>query len=387
VRVLVATTGGTGHIHPVVPLARALVSRGLDVTWATAEESCGMVERYGFATAPAGIAPPERIARFSERHPEAFSLPPPARRPVLFAGHFAEIAAPLMARDLAPVLDRFAPDLVVHDVAELASAPLAEARGLRHVAVAFSGELPPALCEAAIDGVAPLWAAAGRQVPGDLGTYAHAYLHPFPPSLGQRPGAPTVHDMCPLGADGSAGGEPPPWLAGMGRDRPLVYVTFGTEMGALAPWPALLGALGQADVDAVVTVGGGIDPATLAPMLDSEGARRVRIERYVPQSLVLARAGAVISHGGAGTMLAAAAAGLPQLAIPIGADQFDNAAAFSAAGSALTLGRETADEPGVAAALADLLGDPAVRRRAAVLAAELRAMPQPDDVVDVVVGA
>ncbi len=345
-----------------------------------------MLERYGFATVPAGIAPPERIARFGERHPDVLSLPPPARRPVMFAGHFAEIAAPLMARDLAPVLDRFEPDVVVHDVAELASAPLAEARGLRHVTVAFSGALPPALYEAAVDAMAPLWAASGRQVPADLGTYAHGYLHPFPPSLGQRPDAPAVHDMRPLGIDGAADEAAPAWLDEMGRARPLVYVTFGTEMGALAPWPAILGALARLDVDAVVTVGGGMDPAVLEATVDGDAVRRVRIERYVPQSLVLARARAVVSHGGAGTMLAAATSGLPQLAIPIGADQFDNAAAFTAAGGALTLGRETTDAPEVAAALADLLENPAVRHRAALLADELRAMPVPDDVVEVVVG-
>jgi UDP:flavonoid glycosyltransferase YjiC (YdhE family) len=387
VRVLVATTAGTGHIHPVVPVAQALAGHGHQVIWATASDSCPLIERFGFITVPAGISVADRIARFGERHPDVLSLSPSARRPVMFAGHFAEIAAPLMAWDLAPIFDRFDPDVVVHDVAELASAPLAEARGLRHVTVAFSGMLGPALLEPAMAGVASLWAAARREVPSDLGLYAHAYLHPFPPSLGQRPDAPTVHDVRSLGADGGEDGDPPAWLTAMGRDRPLVYVTFGTEMGALAPWPALLGALARLDVDAVVTVGGGLDPAPLAAMLGTEAARRVRIERYVPQSFVLARASAVVSHGGAGTMLAAAAAGLPHLAIPIGADQFDNAAAFTAAGGALTLGRETADAAEVAAALAELLANPARRGRAHLLADELRAMPGPDDVVDVVVGA
>ena len=64
---------------------------------------------------------------------------------------------------------------------------------------------------------------------------------------------------------------------------------------------------------------------------------RVRVERYVPQALVLPNRDVVISHAESGSVLAAAAQGLPQLCLPQGADQFLNAAAVESAGLRLPL--------------------------------------------------
>ena len=46
---------------------------------------------------------------------------------------------------------------------------------------------------------------------------------------------------------------------------------------------------------------------------------------YVPFSLILPRAAALVHHGGIGTMSQALAAGTPQIVMPMGHDQFDNA--------------------------------------------------------------
>ena len=48
------------------------------------------------------------------------ALPPRRRRGLFFAGFFAEIAAPAMRVDLAPVFDEFRPDIVIHERGELA---------------------------------------------------------------------------------------------------------------------------------------------------------------------------------------------------------------------------------------------------------------------------
>ena len=83
---------------------------------------------------------------------------------------------------------------------------------------------------------------------------------------------------------------------------------------------------------------------------------------------------------GSGTTLGAAAAGVPQLVLPQGADQFSNAEALVEAGVARSLvGPEAITSESVACAARALLdeGTGAVGR-ARALAAEIAAMPAPD---------
>ena len=57
-----------------------------------------------------------------------------------------------------------------------------------------------------------------------------------------------------------------------------------------------------------------------ATLLGAQPAH-VRAERFVPQSEELPHCDLVISHGGSGSVLGALAHGLPQLLLPLGADQ------------------------------------------------------------------
>ena len=114
-RVLVSTTGGVGHIFPVIPLALELQRQGHEVLWATAPASCSIVEGMGIATSPAGLVPAERAQRFLQNSPNAFAIPPRERRPVAFAGFFATTAGPVMMEALVPLFEEFRPHLVVHE--------------------------------------------------------------------------------------------------------------------------------------------------------------------------------------------------------------------------------------------------------------------------------
>jgi len=223
---------------------------------------------------------------------------------------------------------------------------------------------------------AALWGRFGLEVPSDLGLSSTTYLHPFAPSMGQRPAGGDVRDIGPAAA---AAAEAPDWLAALGRERPLVYATFGTEYPPTAPWPALMEALGRLDVDALVTIGPGGDPPMLLPA-DSAVRGSLRVERFVPQAVVLARAAAVISHGGAGTVIGAAARGIPQVVLPLMADQFDNADALREAGVALVLEPHEVEADRITAAItAALAGQLSPAARA--LQAEFAAMPDADAVV------
>jgi UDP:flavonoid glycosyltransferase YjiC (YdhE family) len=97
----------------------------------------------------------------------------------------------------------------------------------------------------------------------------------------------------------------------------------------------------------------------------------VRHLDYVPLSQVLPRAAALVSHGGIGTLSQALAAGIPQLVMPLGFDQFDNAARLGRLDVARTLLPRAFRGPAVAKQLARLLDSPAVAAACRAAAARL----------------
>jgi UDP:flavonoid glycosyltransferase YjiC (YdhE family) len=282
-----------------------------------------------------------------------------------------------MREDLIAIFDEVEPDVVVHDIAELAAPPMAVARGIPHVTVAFSGVVPTGTVDHAVSEVAAVWAAEGLDVAADLGCADHLYAHPFPAAFGAPPPGPTVRSMRPLHVDGARDEDlPPDWIARLGRDRPLLYVTFGTELGPRAPWGELPATLGELDVDAVATTGSGVPSEALGVVPPN-----VHVEEYVAQRFVLERASVVVSHAGAGTLLAAAGRGIPQLCLPVAADQFENADAVALAGAALVLEPDGRGPTELRSAITRLLHEPTWREQAVAVAAEIDALPNPRELV------
>ncbi len=115
----------------------------------------------------------------------------------------------------------------------------------------------------------------------------------------------------------SAESRTPPWPAG--DARPLVVVSLGSQFMEQADvLRRIADALRSLPLRVLVTTGE-IDPA----LIPAGGS--VAVERYVPHEAVLHEAELVVAHGGTGTLLAAFAAGLPVLCVPLGRDQPDNA--------------------------------------------------------------
>ena len=88
---------------------------------------------------------------------------------------------------------------------------------------------------------------------------------------------------------------------------------------------------------------------------------------------------AVVHHGGSGTALTTMAAGLPQVVMPQGADQFHNAELLGTTGAA------RAFLPGMAPDaltqhITEALTDKEMKASAVKLAEEIAAMPSPADV-------
>ena len=84
---------------------------------------------------------------------------------------------------------------------------------------------------------------------------------------------------------------------------------------------------------------------------------------------------------GSGTTLAALAAGLPLLLLPQEANQFWNAERVAELGAGQVLGPDQLTAEAVQRAVGQLLEDPRPRATAEAVAADIAAMPGPDQVL------
>ena len=377
---LFTSPAGLGHIHPLVPLARAMAGRGHDVLWAAPADGVAHVERAGIAAVTTGAAGLTRPADVRRRFPELDALAPAEMPDVLFAKMFGAVAAPAILDDLAPVALKWRPDLVVADAAEFAGHILAAEIGVPSVTKGFGPLLPEHRVSAVEAELRSLWRARSLEPRPYGGSYDHLYLDVYPPALGLPAAAhvPRRQLLRPVAYDATLEAPEPLPLPESPAGAPLVYVTMGTVFNDPRPLQVVLAALDGLGVRVLATVGPHGDPDVLGPR-----PAAVRVERYVPQTLVLPHCDLVVSHGGSGTALAALALGLPQLCLPQGADQFLNAAAISKSGAGLSLVPGAAHVDAVHDAVARLVGDPSFADAAARVSESIAAMPSPGDVARV----
>jgi MGT family glycosyltransferase len=115
---------------------------------------------------------------------------------------------------------------------------------------------------------------------------------------------------------------------------------------------------------------------TLGPAIDKEQLRtppNVVIRESAPHAAVLPETSVVVTHAGHGTIIRALAHGVPLICIPMGNDQYDNAARVVASGTGLWLSTNVR-QPALCKAIQRILRESsfreAARRMAAAIAAE-----------------
>jgi UDP:flavonoid glycosyltransferase YjiC (YdhE family) len=380
-RVLFTTTPGPGHVHPMVPLARAFADGGAEVAWAAASEVCIGLRAEGFEAYPSGMGDAASWGEFHRRFPEVESLPLPARPAFMFPRLFGGVRAAPMLRDLLPIVKEWAPSVIVHDAGEFAAPVAAAVVAIPNVTHGFGALVDRDRVAGVDEQVAPIWEANGLEARPYGGCYDDLYLDIYPPSLrsGPAPHVPVAQLLRPV-AFAMGGEEPvPEWLSAP-DDRPLVYVTFGTVFNTdVALVGRVVEAVRELPVRVVITVGPNGDPKSLGDQPD-----HVHVARYLPQTQVLPACAAVVSHAGSGTLLASLAHGLPQLCLPQGADQFGNAAACARAGAGIALEPGGCSVSAVRDAAERMLSDPAIRAAAEKLSAEIAAMPDPSAVAEII---
>ena len=367
-RVLVTTTPGRGHFHPMLPLARAIVACGHEVLWVASEEVCERLRAQGFEARAAGLAEGTTSVNMTERFPELLTMAESERPEFAFSKIFGTPSAAPMLEELLPLAREWKPDLMVCEQLELAGPIAAALLEVPNVTHGLGHPLPERLLTRVGEEMTPLWRDHGLQAPDHAGTYEHLYLDIYPDPLKTFP-SPHIGSSLPIRPhDPSPRAEDPP-------GSPLVYVTFGTVFNQdLTMIGTVVEGVRELEVDVLVTLGPGADPAGLGAQPGN-----VDVRDYVPQEETLARAASVVSHAGSGTFLAALAHGLPQLALPQNADQFLNAHAGAKAGVAREIAPGEITAKRVREELQRVLGDQSITDAARLMAQEIAAMPGPDE--------
>ena len=362
----------------MVPLALAAQRAGHEVVVASGAEGSVEADHYGLPTWDVGPSRAEADAAFRERIPDVGAIAPDERMATVISGMFGA-AASRRAAELVPRAQGWKPDIVVHPISELAGAIAAARTGASHV-VHGLGPLP-----------AHAWSWFGSRF-GDLcrewgvpeltdAVLDVPYLDTCPPLLqsdavadfrNRRPLRPSAGEPRP--------GERLPWsdevLAALPFEH-TVHLTLGTLFhGITHVFETVLAGLRELHVNVLVTVGPGTDPGRLGPQ-----PPHVLVADFAPHALLLPRCTALVTQGGAGTILAALRHGLPHLILPQGADQFVNGATAERAGVALTLPPPDATPERVASAVRRLLDDPEIATATRRLRSQIQGMPSPDDVL------
>ena len=368
--------GGAGHFNPLLPFLRVANRRGDDVLVVGPPALREMVEAAGLRFRAGGEPSEKQVAAIRERLP----VVPAAEASVLGNRElFGRLATAAMLAGMEDAWSDLVPDLVLRDPTEYASAVLAARTRTPVAQVAIS------LAEAEAGSIAVAAPALEEHRQGLVSElWAQPYLTRFPASIDPSPFADTVRFHEPPETPVS----PPDWWCG--SDAPLIYMTFGTVLGymsiAAETYRMALTAVERMNARVLLTVGRRFDASTLGPV-----PAHVHVEGWIDQARVLDHADLVVCHGGSGTTLAALAAGVPLVMVPLFADQFENARRIAATGAGrvveaqITTGGarsiNAAAPVEIARGIEDVLGDVTYRDRARAIGAEMAATPTVEDVM------
>ncbi|WP_369133479.1 glycosyltransferase [Modestobacter sp. I12A-02662] len=367
-RVLFTSCPAYGHVLPTLPLIRAAQRAGHDVRIATGPELVGPLTARGLDVHAVGPA----WAEIWSAHERAWADPGTPVQQKMMDGVVALFGTPALARltDLIAMAQAWRPDLVVHEVLETAAPLLCRQLDVPGVVHGIGPMFPsyPELIDpaGAAIGEPGLWAQLSTERALDL----------CPPSL-QPDGPPPWPGALPLRPSAGEPGPVPPEVADvLAGDRPVAYFTLGTVKNAAgADLATGLAALAEYDGVVVATTGRRLAPGELGPVPDN-----AVVAEFVPQAAVLERADLLVSHSGSGTMLGGLVHGVPQVALPRGTDQPQNAALLARAGAGVVVAPEDYAVPTIRAAVTEVTGDPAFRAAARRIRDEIAAMPDADAV-------
>lgn len=374
-RILFGFVGGYGHCDALVPIARAADAAGHVVAFTGKPAMVPAVEAAGFTVFATGV---DVGSTMSDRIPlRRFDI---EREEAVIREGFAGRRVRNRTEGLLARCADWQPDLIVCDEVDYGAMIVAEYRGLPYATVLVIAAGSFVRRDLIANPLNQLRAEYGLPDDPNLEMLSRfLVVSPCPPRF-RDPTSPlpaTAYSIRPTALSAVSDGAAPDWRAGL-ADVPTVYVTLGTEFNRESGdlFTRVLTGLHGLGVNVVVTVGHGVDPAELGTQPDD-----VRVERYLPQASVLARCHLVVSHGGSGTVIGALAYGVPQVVLPMGADQALNGGRCEQLGVGRMLDAVDATPVLIRDTVSSMLADGAVRRAAERFRDECRALPATEHAV------
>jgi MGT family glycosyltransferase len=291
-----------------------------------------------------------------------------------------------MVPDVLAVAEAWRPDLIVREVMEWSGGLVAELLDLPHASV--GGNANSGLDAPEIDyfpGNRLFAAEPYARHRAELGLppdpelenpFRHLHLC-FMPRRWDRPGLPAPANTEYLRhVSVERPDESLPAWASEPPERPTVYAALGTIAHAFPGlFEAILEALGDKDVNLILAVGG--NPNAFGPQLPN-----VHLEPWIPQTRLLPRCDAFISHGGFNSVKEALSVGVPLVVVPIMSDEPYSAERVAALGVGRAVGPAERTAAAIRDAVRTVLIDQSYRARAGELRDEMLALPGPERIVE-----
>jgi UDP:flavonoid glycosyltransferase YjiC (YdhE family) len=367
-RVLFSGIPAYGHLLPMLPTAQAAQRAGEQVALSTSASMAAVAGHLPFV--PAG---PELMWLAAESARRNNGASPADLADI---GPAVELFGTVrIERGFEPVraaFENFGPDLIVAENTDLVAPLAAAALGVPWVAHSTSIEMFPPLRRGYDLGVARQAARLGLRPTARVAVvefwpeWLQAPYHvPAPDAVAVRP--------APFARPGD--GWSAPRFPGR-DDRPLVLVTLGTVVDTRSRIGDVLRALSAVDANLLVTAG----PVTPPESIAADPAR-VRVISFIPLAELLPAVDAVVTTGGAGTVLSALSCGLPMVVMPVLADQPLIGEQVEAAGAGMVVRdlRAGGSSEQLAEALGRILQDPGYRDAAQREAKRIAGLPAPDE--------
>jgi UDP:flavonoid glycosyltransferase YjiC (YdhE family) len=384
-RVLFTVQPSTGHLHPLVPVARALLDRGHEVVVCSSPLFRADVEAFGLTHVDAGH---DWITSNHSTWTAFPPMPPPGPEFGKFVVTvFADITAQRMAPDVIAIASQWRPDVIVRESMEYGGCLAAEALGIPHASIAGNGY-------SAVDSPKVPY------FPGNRGLVAepmarHRATLGLPPDPDNEMPFRHLH-LCftpeawddvdvprPANAEfvrhenaSKPGTRVPAWVGEL-TDRPLVFASLGTVFNATpGVLEAIIEALSPEPVNLIVAIGPDQDPARFGVVPDN-----VHLTGYLPQAELLPRCAAFVTHGGFNSVKESLIAAVPMVVIPITADQPYCAQRCAALGVGEAIAPDERTPDRIRAATRAVLASD-YRANAAAFRDEMLALPGSDHTVE-----
>jgi UDP:flavonoid glycosyltransferase YjiC (YdhE family) len=406
-RFLITTMPATGHVMPMLPLARELSVRGHELHWYTGAAYRERVLSVGASHHPIRSAEDFGGMAIPEAFPELVGLTGVRMVREAFQRVFIDNAAGML-RDCQAVLAQHPADAIVSEptfnaarwLHELGGPPWADV-GIsmlgvysRYTAPFGPGLLPMrgplgqlrnrllnAVHRRVVFGSVTEHYERARAQAGlprlgvgyiDALTSPYLYMQSTVPGFEypRRDLPPQVHFIGPLLPESAADAQLPGWWPELAERRPVVLVTQGTL--AADPRQLLVPTIrGLAEEDVLVIATTGASPDAALRALGGSAPPNTRVERFLPYDKLLLHVDVLVTNGGYGTVQQALAHGVPMVVAAATEEKPENAARIAWSGAGLRIKALSPAPERIRGGVRRVLEQPRYRERAQAIRQEM----------------